>query len=214
MKEKLVIIDTETGGLDPNEQSILTLGAVVWNHGHIEAEIHIPIAENPIVAVPQALRVNGINLATHTGDDPMAAVTKLRNFLQTSWITKPVGLAGHNVASFDVGFVKRLFRLAGMEFSKTFHYRMLDTMTLAYALDLAGRLPGLRSRGLDALCQRFGIVIRAAGAPHNALEDARATAKLLTRLLDMIRDPNLKAPEAPADSLTDERPSFDDMRSY
>jgi DNA polymerase-3 subunit epsilon len=196
-KEKLLVIDTETGGLDPTQHSILSLGAVVYGvGGHIEDELYIQIAEPNIVATPAALKVNGIDLTTWVGDDPLQAVVYLKNWLQKNWIRKPVGLAGHNVASFDVGFVKRLFALAGEDYSKVFHYRMLDTMTLAYALDLAGRLPGLRSRGLDALCQRFGIVIRK-GEAHNALEDARATAQLLTRLMDMIRDPSRQAPDAP-----------------
>lgn len=190
-QRKLLIIDTETGGLDPQEHSILTLGAVVWNDGGIDDEILLEIAEPEIIATAGALKVNGIDLdrLRETGDTPLMAVQKLKVFLQKNGFFKAAHLGGHNVAAFDWGFVRRLFRLAGEPIEKTLHYRMLDTMTLALALEQAGRLPTMRSMGLDALCTHFGILIRAGGkdAPHNALEDARATAKLLTRMLDMIR---------------------------
>lgn len=190
-QRKLLVLDTETGGLDPNESSILSLGAVVWNEGGIDDEILIEIAEPEIMAHPRALAINGIDIERlkATGDTPLMAVQKLKSFLQKNGFFKAAHIAGHNVASFDWGFVNRLFRLAGEPIEKTLHYRMLDTMTLALALDQVGRLGNLRSMGLDGLCAHFAIPIRQGGkdAPHNALEDARATAKLLTRLLDMIK---------------------------
>jgi DNA polymerase-3 subunit epsilon len=191
-----VVIDTETGGLDPSQHSILSLALVVWRDGGIDDELLINIREDEVVATDAALRINGIDLRTHEGDDPMQAVERIKAFLLKNNIFKQAHMAGHNVASFDYGFVKRLYRLAGADIDKTFHYRMLDTMTMALALDQVGRLPGLRGYGLDGLCQRFGIQIRKAGAgvPHNALEDARATAKLMSRLLDMVRNVHLEVP--------------------
>lgn len=190
-QRKLLIVDTETGGLDPQEHSILTLGAVVWHEGAIDDEILLEIAEPEIKATPGALAVNGIDIdcLRETGETPLIVVQKLKVFLQKNGFFKAAHIGGHNVASFDWGFIKRLFRLAGEPIEKTLHYRMLDTMTLAIALEQAGRLPTIKNMGLDSLCTHFGIVIRPGGkdAPHNALEDARATAKLLTRMLDMIR---------------------------
>lgn len=199
MQRTWVVIDTETGGLDPNEHSILSLGAVVWRDGGIDDEILINIREDEVVATDAALRINGIDLRAHEGDDPMQAVERIKAFLLKNNIFKQAHMAGHNVASFDYGFMKRLYRLGGADINKTFHYRMLDTMTMALALDQVGRLPGLRGYGLDGLCQRFGIQIRKAGpgVPHNALEDARATAKLMSRLLDMVRNPHLEVPNQP-----------------
>jgi DNA polymerase-3 subunit epsilon len=189
---KLIVWDTETGGLDPNKQSILTLGVVAWQDGSIADEMLLEIAEPEIIAEERALKINGISVAhlATVGDTPLAAVMKIKNFLLKNGFFKTVYVAGHNVP-FDVGFIKRLYTLAGEDYDKTFSYRVLDTMTLALALDQVGRLPGLRSTGLDGLCSRFGINIRGSAARHNALEDARATAKLLTKLLDMVRDPHI-----------------------
>jgi DNA polymerase III epsilon subunit-like protein len=193
MSHKILVVDTETGGLDPERESIFSLGAVVWQDGSIADELLINIREAPMVYTVGALKVNGIDPMTWVGDDPLTATQKLKAFLLKNGFFKVAPMAGHNIASFDWGFIKRLYRLAGEDVNKTLSYKMLDTMTLAAALDTVGRLPGLRSRGLDGLCQRFGITIRT-GSVHNALEDARATAKLLTRLLDMVRDPHIVVP--------------------
>lgn len=51
---KLLSVDTETGGLDPNVQSILSLGAAVLEDGVVTDTINIWIAESEIVAEPTA----------------------------------------------------------------------------------------------------------------------------------------------------------------
>ena len=190
-QRKLLIIDTETGGLDPQEHSILTLGAVVWHNGAIDDEILLEIAEPEIRACKEALDVNGIDPVLHAqmGIDPLTCVNHLKGFLLKNDMLgrrRKVHLAGHNFAAFDIGFVKRLYRLAGEDYEKLYSYRLLDTQALALALDQAGRMPNLRSTGLTELCEYFHIPLNRSTV-HNALEDARATAKLLTRMLDMIR---------------------------
>lgn len=143
------------------------------------------------------MNVHGIDLAalSREGDSPITAVNRITDFLLRNNFYRIVSLAGHNVP-FDVGFLKRLYRLAGENYEKKFSHRVLDTQTLALALDAVHRLNGLRSTGLTALCQRFGIFLRDS-AKHDASEDAIATGKLLTKLLDMIKDPTIKAPELP-----------------
>ena len=187
-------MDTETGGLDPAVESILTLGMVVLQDEEIVDGTLIKIVEPVINAHPRALAVNGINLDTHitTGVGPVAAVGQVKEFLTRNGFTGSVNPAGHNVP-FDVGFVKRLYSIAGVKYSRDFSYRALDTISLAAGLTLAGRLYGQRELSLDALCRRFGIQIRT-GVTHEALEDARATAKLLVKLLALIRNPSLVAP--------------------
>lgn len=190
-QRKLLIIDTETGGLDPQEYSILTLGAVVWNNGGIDDEILLEIAEPEIKACKEALDVNGIDPVLHgqMGLDPLTCVNHLKGFLVKNDMLgrrRKVHVAGHNFVSFDLGFVKRLYRMAGEDYEKLFSYRLLDTQTLALALEQAGRLPGIHGTSLNDLCAHFSVPLNRSSV-HNALEDARATAKLLTRMLDMIR---------------------------
>jgi DNA polymerase III epsilon subunit-like protein len=189
---KILVIDTETGGLDATQQSILSLGAVIWSQGSIVDSIHILIHEAELHCDDSALKVNGFTREQIEVDGigPAQAVQTLHNFLLKNDYRGKVVLAGHNV-QFDIGFLRRLYRLAGQDFDKKFSYRPICTMTLALALELAERF-SFRSTSLNSLCEHFGITIRAQGAAgaHNAKEDAMATARLLTVLLDFIRYPD------------------------
>jgi DNA polymerase-3 subunit epsilon len=42
---RFLVIDTETGGLQPEMHSILSLGAVVWDDGILGEEFEVLIAE-------------------------------------------------------------------------------------------------------------------------------------------------------------------------
>ena len=189
---KILVIDTETGGIDVTQYSILSLGAVIWSQGSIVDSIHILIHEPDLHCEDGALRVNGFTREQimAEGISPGQAIQTLHNFLLKNDYRGKVVLAGHNV-QFDIGFLRRLYRLAGQDFEKKFSYRPICTMTLALALELAERF-SFRSTSLNALCIHFGIVIREHGATgvHNAEEDAKATAQLLTVLLNFIRSPD------------------------
>jgi DNA polymerase III epsilon subunit-like protein len=198
MIHRLLVIDTETGGLDSAEHSILSLGAVIWNEGSIEAKFQVVIREPQMSTTLEALRINGFTheIIENEGVVPLIAVQSLQNFLLMHDMRTRATLAGHNV-SFDIGFLKRLYRLAGFgdkDYGKKFSHRALCTQTLAIALMAAGRCD-FRSTGLNALCDYFNIVIREGGklGRHDALEDATATAKLLTAELALIRDPSRDA---------------------
>lgn len=195
MKSKrFAVIDTETGGLDPNEHSILSLAVVLWEDGGITGKFQVVIREPNMRTTLEALKINGFtqDILEAEGVSPLTAVMSLKNFLAANEWRQRVTLAGHNVA-FDVGFLRRLCRLGGMtpkEYGTLFSHRSLCTQTLALALEATGRCV-FGSTSLDALCKYFGIVIREGGEQgrHDALEDATATAKLLTAELALIRDP-------------------------
>lgn len=182
---KLLIIDTETGGLDPIKHSILSLGAVVWEDGVLGEEFEVLIREDPIIAEPRALEVNGIDVETHRGATPTMAVDMLNVFLldQFEQGEMPIVLGGHNT-HFDIGFLKRLFGLAGRVSSMTslFSHRIMDTMIAARFLRMAGKIPEGKE-GLSCLLEYFNIQVEP-GKRHSALADARATGTLLTCLIE------------------------------
>ena len=189
-KRKLLIIDTETGGLDPAVQCILSIAAVVWSGGSVEDHYYTLIAEPEIVAEPGALKVNKLTVeqVQAEGVSPFDAFHGLHAMLQKHDMRSDVRLAGHNVA-FDVGFLKRLFRLVGKtdkDYGKLFSYRSLCTQTGALLLEQAGRidLPG-GSASLDALVKLWAIKLDRTDG-HNALADAFATAEVLNRELKMM----------------------------
>lgn len=189
-RRKLLIIDTETGGLDPGQHSILSLAAIVWHDGAVEDHYYTLIAEPEIVAEAGALKVNKLTVeqVQAEGVSPYTAFAALQSMLQKHDMRTDVRLAGHNVA-FDVGFLKRLLRLAGAEdkYRRLFSYRSLCTQTGALLLEQAGRidLPG-GSASLDALVKLWSIKLdRTEG--HNALADAYATAEVLKKELVLMQ---------------------------
>jgi DNA polymerase-3 subunit epsilon len=88
-------------------------------------------------------------------------------------------LVAHN-AQFDVGFLEAELNRALPEFPE-FNFDYLCTMNLARDF-LSGS-----GRSLDACCASYDIEIE---APHHALADARATAKLLRAYMDQLDNPD------------------------
>lgn len=187
---RLLIVDTETGGLDPQKHSILSLGAVVWDSGVSIDIFEALIVEPEIVADTEAIIVNKIDLDAHrlNGITPSEAVKQFMAFLDKNFgilgERAKIDLVGHNI-SFDAGFIRRLFSLAGTDFESCFSHRVLDTAGILRFLILAGKLP-IKGAGLDEALAHFKIIVQR-DKRHTALGDAVATAQLLNELLKIVR---------------------------
>jgi DNA polymerase III epsilon subunit-like protein len=188
---RLLVVDTETGGVDPQIHSIFSLAAIVWEDGKLGAEFEVLIVEPLLAVTGRALEINGIDIVDHCkrGVGPADAVARLQSFLRDHFPEElgsrnKISLAGHNV-NFDVGFMKRLFRLAGLSYEDMFSHRVMDTAGLLRFLTLAKKLP-LSGAGADEAFQYFGIEVPK-GKRHTALGDARATALLLNKLIDIVK---------------------------
>jgi len=64
MPERLLFIDTETGGIDPYVHSLLSIGLVVWENGQILAQKEIFVNDGVLNVTQSALLVNQINMDT------------------------------------------------------------------------------------------------------------------------------------------------------
>jgi ribonuclease T len=183
MKRKLLIIDVETGGLDPATDAICSLAAVVYNDGP-EESLHLLIDDPSGAKNPEAMALHGItqNDINATGVGPWVAVQRIKGLLQRNDMRGRVVLAGHNLP-FDVGFLKRLYRLAGEPYELQFSYGGLDTKVAALMLEAAGRIEPATSSLVHA-APAVGVAHNEA---HDALADAMATAKVLKRMIDLIR---------------------------
>jgi DNA polymerase III subunit epsilon len=188
---KLLVIDTETGGTDPESHSILSLAGVVWADGQLVDELELLIVEQIMCINPHALEINNIDVEEHRhqGIPPNEAVDALNEFIRSNFndeldLGKKVILAGHNV-QFDIGFLKRLFRLAHANFDDLFSYRVLDTASIIRFLNLAGVIH-LAGAGSEEAFEYFRIPVPA-GQRHTALGDAKATALLLNKLVSVVQ---------------------------
>ena len=193
MKGRLLLIDTETGGLDPNVHSILSIAALVLNYdGQVIDEFYRLVNEAEdgfIMATEEALKINGLTKeqCQDKGVHPRTVVRELLQLLAEHDMTESVTLVGHNVG-FDRGFLKRLFAkgFAADVFDDVFSHRMICTQSGAGLLDQAGVIR-LTSTSLDGVCKFFGITLDRSNG-HHAMTDARATAEVFHRLMLAARD--------------------------
>jgi len=165
------VVDVETTGGSPN-------------HGHRVIEIGIvrvvggQVKESYSSLVDPGRRISGmITSITGITNEMVAGAPRFEEI--AGRVAQEVGgrvFVGHN-AVFDWRFVSaELERSLG----RTLQGRHLCTLRLARRL-----LPNLPSRSLGALAHYFGIEIP---SRHRALDDARATAEVLLRLLEVLAE--------------------------
>ncbi|MCR4317602.1 MAG: 3'-5' exonuclease [Planctomycetes bacterium] len=180
---RVAFIDCETGGLDPEKHSLLSVGIVLaLPEGFQKFEIGIRHAEYYVQA--DALKVNGINLIEHEKSSvpPKAAVEKIIEFCSAHLLTDDRWLiCGHNI-HFDVGFLKPFFHSVGVDFEKYFSHRMIDTSSILRFLYFAGVLDADVSSSNKAF-DHFKIEVE---GRHTALGDALATCELFLKLTEVV----------------------------
>lgn len=168
-----VVVDVETTGWTPEDAAITEIGAVRVRQGTVIAEFASLV--NPGAPVPAAIaELTGLNDQLLAPAPPVAAM--LPGLLAFS---RGCVLAAHN-APFDVAFLSAACEASGLEWPG---YPIVDTLRLARQLMVS---PGeVDDRKLGTLAGFFG-----APAPpvHRALDDARATAWILRRLLGRLED--------------------------
>ena len=181
MEDRLLFIDTETGGLNPNKHSLLSLAMVVWEDMEIIDSQELLINDGKLSVTEEALSINKINIGKHKKSAIFSsqAIEMIILFINKHFSNKrKITLAGHNV-HFDVNFLKFFFSQNNENFSKFFSHRIIDTSSILYYLYLAGHLKQ-RAISSDDAFDLFEIKVE---GRHTALGDAVATAKLFTKLL-------------------------------
>ena len=162
------IVDVETTGWAPDEAGITEVGAVRVHDGRVVAEYSSLV--NPGTPVPPAItELTGISDQMLSSAPPIAVVLPgLLAFAEGSVI------AAHN-APFDLGFLTAACSGMGRDWPA---FEVLDTVRLArHLMATPQEVP---DRKLATLASFFGTPVRPS---HRALDDARATAAVLGRLL-------------------------------
>ncbi len=193
---RLLVFDTETGGLDASRHSLLTLGLVAWEEGQILEAVELAVKHEPYIVTGGGMRVNRIDLAAHhdAAAEPAQVIAELQAFCARHFGDGPVTLVGHNIA-FDRAFLGAFLSSQGVALEPRFHHRTVDTHALAFGLQQAGRLPANLRLSSDGLFAHFGIEVPPEKR-HTALGDALATAELYGRLVALLRRDALPEPGA------------------
>jgi DNA polymerase III subunit epsilon len=189
MGDKILFIDTETGGLNPIQHSLLSLALVVWQDMKIMDSIEILINDGKLNATEEALKINKIDLSVHKKNSlkPERAINKIQTFIEKNFPSKEkITLAGHNV-NFDVNFLRFFLQENKEDFSKYFSHRFVDTSSILYYLYLSKKIKYKALSSNDAF-QLFGIKVN---DRHTALGDALATAELFTDLIHILKKSKL-----------------------
>lgn len=169
---RFVVLDTETTGLDPRRDRLITIGAVAVVDGAIVVgdsfEAMLPIEYNGA-----AVTIHGITRdEAREGMEESEAVSSFLDYLKDSVIV------GHHIGH-DIQMLEAALQ---RHFGTSMQNRSLDTMDLTLHLEADGVLPARDSEKgftLDALCDLFGITPH---DRHTAGGDAFLTAQVFQRL--------------------------------
>lgn len=157
-------VDVETTGLDPKRDAIVEIGAVKVLAGTIVDEFVTLVAVDRAIPL-EAQRVNKITA------EMLRGAPRITEALPLLWEFAGDGvLVEHSFRAFDVAFLEHA---NGSTLANPF----VNTCTLSRRL-----FPFLRSHSLEQCCSRFAITN---DQKHRALSDARATAELLVKLLEL-----------------------------
>jgi len=170
---RFVVLDSETTGLNPHTDRIVTIGAVAVVGGDIVLEDSFS-ALIQVDRNTEAVTVHGVTRdEARSGVPEPEALARLLEYLRDGVI---VGHhIGHDIATIDAA-CERHWGVRLMN-------RSLDTMDLTLHLErdgaFAGR-PPIRHFTLDALCTLFGVIPH---DRHTATGDAFITAQVFLRLV-------------------------------
>jgi len=179
MVPAFLAFDTETTGLDPDTNEILSIALVLLDASFNTLDERIIYAFPEGEVHPKAAEVNGYTAESWA---EKGAVSQLVLFAQTHEFIRPhrrLIPLGHNV-KFDIGFLRSLFRRHdSSDLGRHLSHHSIDTVGIALFFDMVlfGKKSGAYSLG--ALCERFGIPLENA---HDALADIHATIALFQYL--------------------------------
>ena len=188
---KIIFIDTETGGVNPEKAALIQLSGIIRiDKKDVEKfNFYIKPFENSEVT-EKALEVQGRTLEELKTDKYVEEKEVYKQFINLldKYIDKydrtdKFIVAGYNVR-FDVDILKAFFQRHGNNF--LFSYldsSMLDPLYSIRLLQIAEILPILENNKLETWCKHFGIELKA----HDSLEDIEATKKLIGKLISLIR---------------------------
>jgi DNA polymerase-3 subunit epsilon len=163
------VFDTETTGLSPTEDELISIGAVrIVNARLLRSETFDQLIEPGRPVRPESVAVHGISAELLEGQPRVEEV--LPRFAR---FAEDTVLVGHNVA-FDLRFLELDEGRTGVTFSQP----VLDTLLLSAVLH-----SDERDHSLEAMAERLGVSVV---GRHTALGDAILTGEIFlkqTRLL-------------------------------
>lgn len=184
MSNKILFIDTETGGINPQQCSLLSIGLVVWSNKEIIDKKEIFINHKIFKVTSEALKINKIDLSNfkEIGIEPKKAINEIIDFCLLHFKNEmPITIGGHNV-NFDINFLKQFFEENNICYNKYFSHRVIDTASILKYLYYSNVL----NEDLSSSNKAFSFFNINIAKRHSSLGDALGTAELFTKLIDIV----------------------------
>ena len=168
------VFDTETTGLSPTEDELISIGAVrIVNGRLLRSETFDQLIEPGRPVRPESVAVHGISAELLEGQPRVEEV--LPRFAR---FAEDTVLVGHNVA-FDL----RFFELEEGRTGVTFTQPVLDTLVLSAVVH-----PDERDHSLEAVAERLGVSVV---GRHTALGDAILTGEIFLKQARLLAEQGL-----------------------
>lgn len=165
--QTFIVLDIETTGLDSKNNELTEVGAVKVVNKKIVDSFHCFV--NPQMPIPKEItELTGID--DEMVKDAPAVEEVLPRLIE---FFGDAVLVAHN-ASFDLGFLKEKCKRINAEIKNG----ILDTLALSREL-----LKDIKRHSLNYVAKHLNIPM---GRHHRALDDAKTTAQILVRLLDIL----------------------------
>lgn len=179
----MIVIDTETTGVDCRLNSLLSIGAIEFENPSNRFYGECRIFDGAHIS-EEALKITGFTKEDVTSASKMTDKELVRTFLEWVKTCKEITCIGEN-PSFDRDFIHETCKRYGLFFPLA--YRTIDIHSVAYAhcLRQGREVPQKNNHSglnLDTTLKLVGLgdVIR---LHHNALEDTLLEAESFSRLV-------------------------------
>ena len=169
LSERYIAFDTETTGLDPENDRIVELGAVLFENG-VAAQSFQSYVNPGTGILPEVSALNHITDEILQGAPSEEEIyPAFMEFLGDAAAGKTI-ICGH-VAAFDLSFLCKALDRLGIEAA----FRFIDTR------QLATQIPELEHHSLAAVAEHFDVPHENA---HQAREDALTSGRILRKMLE------------------------------
>ena len=172
IKDSFIVVDIETTGVDSFRHSIASIGAIDSKSGDYFYQ-ECKINDDRLIDV-NALAVNGFTVDELRDENKLTDVEMYRLFLE--WASPRSNLlAGHNIGSFDVQFLKEVNSRARTCWQ--FGHKYIDLHSMAFLVF---------GESLSHEKIALKLSLDPEEKPHNALSGAKSELNCINELFQML----------------------------
>lgn len=174
-KLKILWMDTETGGYNPEKHSLLTIALAVYEDGNVLEVKEWKVKHKDYVITPGAMKSNQIDIIKHDDEaqEKAEVVKEIIEFIKIHFGEDRPAIGGQNI-KFDVNFVDKLFKECKEYWNKYVSHRTIDTCEVLRFMYYAGKITE-DVAALDRAVDYFNIKV---DGRHTATGDILATIEL------------------------------------